>query len=407
MLAPAERLDVLIDLTGLPDGARLHLVNSAPAPFGGGAVPTVAELETLLHEGDEANLNPFPWVLCFDVDPDAATPGRPGSLLEALGEEVLNPRFRRLVHDLTDPLPTGEAVELSVEGHEHRIILLAETDPPGHLYLQEIVADPFGDIELQLPGDPLPRRYRVEGWMADDHSPSSSRVSFYDRIALRPQLGRWQVWRFVNATADTHPLHIHQSQFQPLDDVGGLLDVTAGPDGPSLYDPTFRHTLAPIRVSATPDGRRFEPPETHGWKDVIRIDPGNVVKVAVRFDVPGRFVYHCHVLEREDTEMMRALRRHRHRHERHGHEPRHVIRDGRVVSRETPILSSSTRGRSTRRGIRSPDPGDRAGPATVAGRPAGRPARSRRGSLSGSRRTGRACAPSRSCCSGRARASPG
>ena len=49
-------------------------------------------------------------------------------------------------------------------------------------------------------------------------------------------------------------------------------------------------------------------PETTGWKDVIRVDPGNTVKLAgVRFDVPGRYVYHCHVLEHEDTEMMRPF----------------------------------------------------------------------------------------------------
>lgn len=37
------------------------------------------------------------------------------------------------------------------------------------------------------------------------------------------------------------------------------------------------------------------------------MDPGNVVKVAIRFDIPGRYVYHCHVLEHEDTEMMRPF----------------------------------------------------------------------------------------------------
>lgn len=47
--------------------------------------------------------------------------------------------------------------------------------------------------------------------MVDDHSPSGSRVSFYDRSALRPQQGRWQLWRFVNTTGDIHPIHIHQS----------------------------------------------------------------------------------------------------------------------------------------------------------------------------------------------------
>jgi spore coat protein A len=314
VLAPAERLDVLIDLTKLPDGARLHLVNSAPAPFGGDPIPGLPALETLLKEGDRRGLNPYPWVVRFDIDADATNHGQPRSLWEKITAIELNSRFRRLVHRVAEPLPLGEPAQFPLADHEHRMVLLAETDPPGHLYLHEVVADPFGEIELQLPDEALPTRYRVEGWTADDHAPSSSRVSFYDRVVLRPGLGRWQVWRIVNATADTHPIHIHQSQFQPLDDAAAALQVTAGKDGPNLYDPTYRRTRQPLVPVTSAEscgdsvaGRRFDPSETHGWKDVIRVDPGNVVKVAVRFDIPGRYVYHCHVLEHEDTEMMRPF----------------------------------------------------------------------------------------------------
>ena len=159
---------------------------------------------------------------------------------------------------------------------------------------------------MQFPGEPAPKTYRVEGWLPDDQAHSGSRVSFYDRIALRPQLGQWQLWRFVNVTGDTHPIHIHQSQFQPLDVAAARLAVTDDSDA-NLYDPACRMTSAPIVPDPAGHGRMFEPPETLGWKDVIRVDPGNVVKVAIRFDIPGRYVYHCHVLEHEDTEMMRPF----------------------------------------------------------------------------------------------------
>ncbi len=142
--------------------------------------------------------------------------------------------------------------------------------------------------------------------MADDPAGSSSRVSFYDRVALRPRVGQWQVWRFVNATGDTHPMHIHQSQFQPLHRRGGRLVVTDAQDV-NLYDPETRKTSAPLMPDTENSGRTFEPSEVHGWNDVIRVDPGNVVEVAVRFDIPGRYVYHCHILEHEDTEMMRPF----------------------------------------------------------------------------------------------------
>ncbi|MGH3511079.1 MAG: multicopper oxidase family protein [Pseudonocardiaceae bacterium] len=302
-LAPAERLDVLLDLTELPEGSTLYLINSAQAPFGGDSPPL---LESLLTDGDRPGRNPYPWVARIDVEVHAHCSGQRRSLRDKIAAAELNPAFRRLVHDVVEPPPTGEPRQLSIEGHEHRIILLAETDPPGHLYLQEIVEDEAGKIALQLPGDGAPKTYRVEGWMADDRAHSDTRVSFYDRIALRPQLGQWQLWRFINTTGDTHPIHIHQSQFQPVDAAGVRLAVADG-SGTNLYNPTCRTTSAPIVPDPTTPARAFEPFETRGWKDVIRVDPGNAVKLAVRFDVPGRYVYHCHVLEHEDTEMMRPF----------------------------------------------------------------------------------------------------
>jgi o-aminophenol oxidase len=311
VLAPAERMDVLVDLRGL-DGTSLYLVNSAEAPFGGSDMPSVDDLKVILEQHETELLHPaadrnlYPWVMRFDVCADAAQGGADGNLIERLRDDstVLNPNFRRLVHGD----PTGPD-ELSVEGHDHRVILLGETDPAGHLYLQELVEDPFGRIALQLPGEHVPRAYRVDGWTAADTAPSSTEASFYQRVGLRPTLGQWQVWRFVNTTGDTHPIHIHQAQFQPLGEAGGLLTVQVdeGDTQVSLYDPTFRRTLAPLVPASTPTGRHYEPQETDGWKDVIRVDPGNVVNVAVRFDRAGRYVYHCHVLEHEDTEMMRPI----------------------------------------------------------------------------------------------------
>jgi spore coat protein A len=302
-LAPSERIDVLVNLAGLPAGEQLYLINSAPAPFGG---EPAGNLTDLFATGDRPGRNPYPWVLRIDIDPHAPTPGRPAGLYPKIAGTELNPDFRRLVHDATGPVAGDEPPPLEITGHAHRTILLAETHTPGHLYLQEIVEDADGGIELQLPGATTPRRYRVENWLASDKAPSSTRVSFYDRISLRPQLRQWQLWRFVNATGDTHPMHIHQSVFQPLAVAGARLVVTDD-GGNNLYDPDTRTTSAPLLLDPDHQGRRFEPSETHGWKDVIRVDPGNIVSVAVRFDLPGRYVYHCHIVEHEDTEMMRPF----------------------------------------------------------------------------------------------------
>jgi o-aminophenol oxidase len=301
-LASAERVDILVDLTGLPNGEQLMVINSAQAPFGGEPPPALNEL---LAHGDRPNRNPYPWVMRLDVDADAPTRGAPEALFTDTAAAELNPGFRRLVLDPTTPVQAGEPERFPVTGSNHRTVLLAETNPPGHLYLHEIVEDPAGRISIQFPGDPTPRTYRVDGWLPSDPAPTSSRVSFYDRIALRPMVGQWQVWRFVNATGDTHPMHIHQSQFQPLAAAATRLIVAR--NGVNLYDPETRTTSTPLVPDPDNPPRTYEPTEVHGWNDVIRVDPGNVVEVAVRFDLPGRFVYHCHILEHEDTEMMRPF----------------------------------------------------------------------------------------------------
>lgn len=302
-VASSDRIDILLDLTGLPDTEQLLLINSAQAPFQGAPPPPLADL---LTDGDRPDRNPYPWVLRIDVDQDAPTRGAPHSLFTTTAAAVLNPTFRRLVSGPQQGAPAGEPAQFPITAPNQRIILLAETTPPGHLYLHELVEDPEGRIAIQFPSDPAPKTYRVQDWAAQDPAPSSSRVSFYDRVALRPRVGQWQVWRFVNATGDTHPMHIHQSQFQPLGPAGSRLVVTDA-NGVNLYNPETRKTSAPLVPDTQNPPRTFQPSEVHGWNDVLRVDPGNVVEVAVRFDIPGRYVYHCHILEHEDTEMMRPF----------------------------------------------------------------------------------------------------
>jgi blue copper oxidase len=49
------------------------------------------------------------------------------------------------------------------------------------------------------------------------------------------------------------------------------------------------------------------PPLTRGWKDTINVKSHAAVRVAVRFDAPGRWMYHCHILEHAERGMMGEL----------------------------------------------------------------------------------------------------
>jgi len=48
-------------------------------------------------------------------------------------------------------------------------------------------------------------------------------------------------------------------------------------------------------------------PHENGWKDTFIVPPGQVGRLIARFDRPGRYVWHCHILSHEDHEMMRPF----------------------------------------------------------------------------------------------------
>jgi FtsP/CotA-like multicopper oxidase with cupredoxin domain len=112
-----------------------------------------------------------------------------------------------------------------------------------------------------------------------------------EAVTENPSVGTTEVWEFYNATADAHPMHIHEVQFevvnrQPIfvDDVNKTFQVVQGSQ------------------PAPP-----EPWET-GLKDTVIAYPGQVTRVRAMFATPGQFVWHCHIVEHEDNEMMRPYR---------------------------------------------------------------------------------------------------
>lgn len=104
-----------------------------------------------------------------------------------------------------------------------------------------------------------------------------------------PLLDSTEIWELVNTTEDSHPIHLHLVRFQLL-------------DRRSFNELQFFRTR---ELSYTGAAEPPEPWET-GWKDTIRAHSKMVTRIIVRFaGYPGRYVWHCHVLEHEDNEMMR------------------------------------------------------------------------------------------------------
>ncbi len=112
---------------------------------------------------------------------------------------------------------------------------------------------------------------------------------WHDPVTENPTLGTTEIWSLINLTDDTHPIHLHEVRFQILD--RRAFDVF-----------TYQNEK---RLQYTADA---VPPDANelGWKDTVRADPGMVTRIIIRFEgFAGRFVWHCHVLEHEDFEMMR------------------------------------------------------------------------------------------------------
>jgi bilirubin oxidase len=95
-------------------------------------------------------------------------------------------------------------------------------------------------------------------------------------ITENPALGAVEEWEISNFTADAHPIHIHMVMFQVINRQGF---ADRKPRAPEVWE--------------------------SGYKDTVIAYPGEITRVRAVYDIPGLFVWHCHILSHEDNEMMR------------------------------------------------------------------------------------------------------
>jgi spore coat protein A, manganese oxidase len=121
-----------------------------------------------------------------------------------------------------------------------------------------------------------------------------------------PRAGTVEDWVYVNVTPDTHPMHSHLVNFQVVGrtpfNAAGYQAANGGPDGvPGGIDPTLFIT-GPT-----------QPPEPteRGFKETVKANPGQLTTIRARYELPAgvtapqTYVYHCHIVEHEDNDMMR------------------------------------------------------------------------------------------------------
>jgi spore coat protein A len=154
--------------------------------------------------------------------------------------------------------------------------------------MREIVMKETMDMMTGVPTD-----VRLNGKWFDDPGMDES-----------PRVGDTEIWQFVNLTVDAHPMHMHLVQFQVYD---------RQPFNAALFDADrMAGIILPVGNYVTGPAVP-PPPEEMGWKDTVKSMPGAITRVIAKFDVPplttlpAEYVYHCHILEHEENEMMRPF----------------------------------------------------------------------------------------------------
>jgi spore coat protein A, manganese oxidase len=118
-------------------------------------------------------------------------------------------------------------------------------------------------------------------------------MRFCDSITENPKLNSTEIWEFYNETMDAHPIHLHQVKMQLINrqKFNANIDNETG-------KPTN------IRLVGQP---KYPAADEQGWKDTWITYPGEVTRVIANFDLPGLYVWHCHILSHEEHDMMRPF----------------------------------------------------------------------------------------------------
>ncbi len=320
VMGPGERYEVIIDFTGFA-GQSFIMTNTANSPY---------------PDGDPPDPQTVGQIMQFEVSSTAVADATCSPALGGCARQAAAP-IVRLVNPATGALNfTPQNIR--------------------RLTLNEVMG-------MEGPLEALMNNSKWDGTLSSGIGPA-----FSDGVTELPQVGSTEIWEIINLTGDAHPIHLHLTQFQlisrqPFDAEGydeayealfpggnspiagvdnpipaGQFIPGYGPPRPYAYyndDDNIPEEATPW-LGGNPDPTPFfqgapSLPLAHeaGWKDTVIMYPGQVTRIAVRWtpqsipvgsETPGvsqypfdptagpGYVWHCHILEHEDNEMMRPLK---------------------------------------------------------------------------------------------------
>jgi len=246
LMGPAERFDVIVDFSALRPGEEIVLRNFGPdEPYKG--------------------LNP---------------------------EEKQQP---------ADPQTTGQIMKF-------RVVALTDRGNPG------VIPMKLPSIE-RLETSLLPRDLTLNEEVYEEYdipvaaalgTGAEGPLTWGAPVTENPMVGDVEIWRLINLTEDAHPIHLHAVMFQVLDRTPFSAEDYSEHQEEWLEDRHEKKNKPNVENFFTGQPKRANENES-GWKDTVIANPGEVTRVIALFDLEGLYVWHCHILEHEDNEMMRPF----------------------------------------------------------------------------------------------------
>ena len=269
LMGPAERADLIIDFSPF-QGQTIILYNDAPAPFPGGDDGNDYR-PSGTGAGPDTRI-----VMQFVVRSGSAPSG--------------NKDFAATLTALKTALPKA------YNDSQPNDLKIHKNDPPVIKSLNEDF-DEYGRLRQRL-GTMVKNG---AGGYGQDY------LAYPTEIVKKNDI---QVWRIFNLTGDTHPMHFHLVNVQVLQRAKWSFDSLGNFDG---------------KFRIIPGTERPPDPNEAGWKETVRMNPGEATDVVMKFDLPAgnapdsprllqdyklrgaEYVWHCHILEHEEHDMMRPL----------------------------------------------------------------------------------------------------
>ncbi|RUM93576.1 MAG: spore coat protein A [Thiothrix sp.] len=258
---PADRHDIVFDFSQVPAGSRVIMDNiSGDAPFSG----------VLTGDPDSP-----------DYDPDSLFTNRQTDRIMAFD---VNQPLGEISDNFNPSIISHFSGNTNSVDNIRKVALFEGRDEFGRLQPMQGTAEPTMDVEGNTVNGTLP-------W----HAP----------ITENPDLNSTEIWEIYNVTGDAHPIHLHLVHFEILNREEFTADVI--PQPVTQHDGSIGKGFYLENIALVPNTLVAASGIEKAPKDMVTALPGQVTRIKMTFDRPGRFVWHCHILSHEDHDMMRPM----------------------------------------------------------------------------------------------------